>query len=166
MSDGHSLIAEVHQSVVTSLVEALYPVSEEAETMIAKMNHHLPVFVYNYLMDKGLNKEFVINQVKNSCCPTLVMEIPNCKWDGNLMTVLTPDDITNKELYLKLELASWFIDELGFTKKGKKKKGYPKPELLYDLDGDCSIKTLHERNDKVHCKDGTESELEGEEEEE
>ncbi len=63
-------------------------------------------------------------------------------------------------------MASWFKDELGLTKKGKQKKGYLKPELLYDLDGDCSIKTLHERNDKACCKDGAKSDLEGEEEEE
>jgi hypothetical protein len=44
MSNGHLLIAEVHQRVVTSPVDALYPASEEAETMIAKMNHHLPAF--------------------------------------------------------------------------------------------------------------------------
>jgi hypothetical protein len=52
------------------------------------------------------------------------------------------------------------------TKKGKKKKGYLKPELLFDLDGDCSIKTLHECNDKVCRKEAAKSELEGEEEEE
>jgi hypothetical protein len=94
MSDGHSLIAEIHQHVVTSPVEAVYPASEEAETMIAKMNHHLLAFVYNYLVDKGLNKEFVL---KNSCCPTLVMEIPNCKRDSKLKTVKTLDDKNNEE---------------------------------------------------------------------
>jgi hypothetical protein len=93
------------------------------------------------------------------------METPNCKWDGNLMTVVRADN-NNEESYSKLESASWFKDELGFTKKGKKKKGYLKPELLYNLDGDCSIKTLHEHNDKVCRKDGAKSELEGEEEEE
>ncbi len=161
------LIAEVHQRVVTSLVEAVHPALEEAETMIAKMNRHLLAFVYNYLMDKGLNKEFVINLVKNSCCPMLVMEILNCKWDGKLMIVDTSDDKSNKELYVKLELACWFKDELGLTKKGEKKKGYLKPELLYNLDGDCSIKTLHEHNDKARCrKDRAKSDLEGDEEEE
>ncbi len=99
MSDGHSLIAEVHQRVVTSPVEAVYPVLEEAENMITKMNRHLLAFVYN----KGLNKEFVINLVKNSCCPTLVMEISNCKWDGDLMTVAMPDDNYNDKFYSKLE---------------------------------------------------------------
>ncbi len=124
------LIAEVHQRVVTSPVKAVYPVTDEAEIMIPKMNHHLPAFVYTYLMDKGLNEEFVINLVKYSCCPMLVMEFLNCKWDGNIMTVVTPDDNNDEELYSKLEAASWFKDELGLTKKGKKKKGYHKPELL------------------------------------
>jgi hypothetical protein len=165
MSNGHLLIAEVHQRVMTSPVEAVYPSPEEAETMIVKINHHLPVFVYNYLMDNGLNKESVINLVKSSWCPTLVMQIPNCKWDGNLMTVVTPDDNNDKELYSKLEAASGFKDELGLTKKCKKKKGYLKPELLYNLDDNCSIKTLHDCNDKVRRKEGAESELDGKEEE-
>ncbi len=82
------------------------------------------------------------------------------------MTVVTPDDNNDEEIYSKLEAASWFKDELGLTKKGKKKKGYLKPELLYDLDGNHSIKTLHECNDKVRCQEGTESEFNGEEEEE
>jgi hypothetical protein len=166
MSNGHLLIAELHLRVMTSLVEAVYPASKEAETMIAKMNHHLPAFVYNYLMDKGLNKEFVINQVKNCSCPMLVMEIPNYKRDGKLMTVETLDDNNNKELYSKLESASWFEYELGLTKKSKKKKGFLKLELLYNLDGDRSIKTLHEHNDKAHSNNRAESDLEGGEEEE
>ncbi len=82
------------------------------------------------------------------------------------MTIVMPDDNNDEELYLKLEAASWFKDELGLTKKGKKKKGCLKPVLLYDLDGDHTIKTLHESNDQVHCKEGAESELAGEEEEE
>jgi hypothetical protein len=49
----------------------------------------------------------------------LVIEIPNCKWDGNLMTVVIPDNNNNEELYSKLESAGWFKDELGLTKKGK-----------------------------------------------
>ncbi len=76
-----------------------------------------------------------------------------------------PDNNNDEELYSRLEAASWFKDELGLTKKGKQKKGYLKPELLYDLDGNRSINTLHERNDKVHCKEGAKSELDGEEEE-
>jgi hypothetical protein len=82
------------------------------------------------------------------------------------MTVVMPDDNNDEELYSKLEGASWFKDELGLTKKGKKKKGHLKPELLYDLDCNCSIKTLHECNDKVCRKEGAKSELDGEEEEE
>jgi hypothetical protein len=167
MSNGNSLIAEIHQRVMTSLVEAVYPASEEAETMIAKMNRHLLAFVYNYFVDKGLNKKFVIDLLKKNCCPMLVMVIPNCKWDSELMTITTPDDENDDELYMKLESAIWIEDEVGPTKNGKKKKGYLDPELLYYLDGDCSIKTLYECNDKACCsKDVAESDLEGDEEEE
>jgi hypothetical protein len=69
---------------------------------------------------------------------------------------------SDDELYTKLESDVWFKDELRLTKNGKKKKGYFDPELLYDLSGDHSIKTLHKGNDKACClKDVAKSDLEG-----
>jgi hypothetical protein len=75
-------------------------------------------------------------------------------------------DNNDEELYLKLEAASWFKDELGLTKEDKKKKAYLKPELLYNLDGNCSTKTLHEQNDKIRHQEGAKSEYDCEEKEE
>ena len=167
MSDGHSLFAEVHQRVVTSPVEVVFPAMEEAETMVAKMNRHLPAFVYYYLVDKGLSEDFALDLVRNSCCPTLVVEILDCKWESDRMTITTMDDEKDGELYEKMETADWFKDELGLVSGGKKKKNYVNPELLYDLDGDRSIKTLHERNDKARQDSGdSASDTEGGEEEE
>ena len=151
MSDGHSLVAEVHQRVVTSPVEVVIPSTEEAETMVAKMNRHFPAFIYYYLLDKGMDKKFAVDLVNNSCCPTLTVEIPNCKWDGEQMLVTSKEEIEEEEIYSKLESANWFKDEIGLSKDGmNKKKKYLDPTLLYDIDGDRSIKTLHERNDKHH----------------
>ena len=46
MSDGHTLIAEIHQRRVHSPVEVIILNTKEAETRIAWMNKHLPVFCY------------------------------------------------------------------------------------------------------------------------
>ena len=158
MSDGHALVAEVHQRVVTSPVEVVIPATEEAETMLAKMNKHFPAFIYFYLLDKGMEKPFVISLVQNSCCPTLTVDIMDCTWNGDEMLVTTKADAEEEEVYSKMEGASWFRDEIGIAAGGKgKKKNYIDPTLLYDLDGDRSIKTLHERNDNRR-KEGIEEE--------
>ena len=159
MSDGHALVAEVHQRVVTSPVEVVIPASEEAETMLAKMNKHFPAFIYYYLLDKGMAKPFVVSLVQNSCCPTLTVDIMDCTWNSEEMLVTTKADAEEEETYSKLEGATWFRDEIGMAVggKGKKKKNFIDPTLLYDLDGDRSIKTLHERNDN-RGKEGIEEE--------
>ena len=43
--------------------------------------------------------------------------------------------------------AAWFKDEYGAhmsTKGRKKKKEYASPAMLYDIDGEHSVKTIHE----------------------
>jgi hypothetical protein len=70
MNNGHSLIVEVHQRQILSPVEVVIPNTEEAETMIARMNQHLLAFCYHYLVDRGLSKDFVTQLIKESCCAT------------------------------------------------------------------------------------------------
>ena len=56
--------------------------------------------------------------------------------------------------YSALEAADWFRDEVGMnSREGKGKKDHLNPELLYKFDGDRSIKTLHERNDRARTKE-------------
>lgn len=81
MMDGHALIAKVHQCRVLSPVEVIITNTEEAETMIARMNVHLPAFCYHYLLDKGLGKPYIAALVQESCCAILMVEIPTCIWD-------------------------------------------------------------------------------------
>jgi hypothetical protein len=57
--------------------------------------------------------------------------------------------------------ALWFTDafaELSMVKKGKGKLPAPPPEMLYNLAEDCSIKTIHNRNE-IPPQGGTESHL-------
>lgn len=82
----------------------------------------------------------------------------DCTWNSDEMLVTTKADAEEEEVYSKMEGASWFRDEIGMAGSGKgKKKNYINPTLLYDLDGDRSIKTLHERNDNRR-KEGIEEE--------
>jgi hypothetical protein len=154
MTDGHSLIAEVHQRRVLSPVEVIILNTEEAETMIARMNVHLPVFCYHYLIDKSLGKTFAEALIQESCCAALTIEIPNCVWDPDKMLILTKAAVETDKKYAALESAEWFKDEVGIhTKEGNRKKDYLNPELLYKFDGDCSIGTLYKRHDRARNKE-------------
>ena len=154
MTDGHALIAEVHQHRVLSPVEVIIPNTEEAEMMIARMNVHLPAFCYHYLLDKGLGKPYVEALIQESCCATMTVEIPHCVWDSVKMLVTTRAAKEAEDKYSALESANWFRDEVGMnSREGKGKKDHLNPELLYKFDGDRSIKTLHERNDRARTKE-------------
>ena len=58
----------------------------------------------------------------------------------------------------ELEKASWFKDAftgLGIAANGgATKKHAPPPEALFDLDGDCSIKTIHQCNEAQPSNEG------------
>jgi hypothetical protein len=41
------------------------------------------------------------------------------------------------------------MEELTQNERGRKVKNYASAAMLYDLDGECSIKTMHEKNDGV-----------------
>ena len=53
-----------------------------------------------------------------------------------------------------LEDAAWYKDEYGAhmsTKGRQKKKEYASPEMLYDIDGEHSVKTIHEHPGKGYA---------------
>jgi hypothetical protein len=55
LSDGHQLLAEVHQSNnVMGCVQAVIPNTPEAEQMILMMNKNFPACIGNVLRDQGL----------------------------------------------------------------------------------------------------------------
>jgi hypothetical protein len=70
------------------------------------------------------------------------------------MLITTKEAKESDEKYSALEAADWFRDEVGMnSKEGKGKKDHLNQELLYKFDGDCSIKILHERNDRAQTKE-------------
>jgi hypothetical protein len=71
LSDGHQLIAEVHQSnEIMGPVQAVIPNTPGAEWMIVMMNKNVPAYIGNVLKDQGMPESFLMELVKNSCCLT------------------------------------------------------------------------------------------------
>ncbi len=151
MSDGHQLIADVHQaSLLVGPVHIVFPNSPEAERMVIMMNKNLPAYVRHILKDQGLPDSYLLELVKRSCCPVMVAEINQCHWDPDSGTLTTKQDAETAKNEEDLEKASWFKDafaNLGIAAKGEalKKQALP-PEMLFNLDRDWSIKTIHHCN--------------------
>ena len=147
MSNGHQLIAEVHQaSLLVGPVHIVFPNSPEAERMVIMMNKNLPAYVGHVLKDQGLPDSYLLELVKRLCCLVMVVEINQCHWNPDSGTLTTKQDAETAKNEEDLEKASWFKDafaDLGIAAKGGAlKKQAPPPEMLFDLDGDRSIKTM------------------------
>jgi hypothetical protein len=150
MSDGHSLIAEIHQRGPMGLVEVIIPNTAEAESMILMMNRHFPAFCYHYLTTHaGMGDVFVKALLKDACCPTLFATINQCQWDAATNSITTEEQVEEERRMAEFEKAAWYRDEFGkhMVTNLKKVKKYTDPEALYDLDGERSVKTLNARND-------------------
>jgi hypothetical protein len=96
MSDGHQLIAEVHQaSTLVGSVHIVVPNLPEAERMVMMMNKNLPAYIRNVLKDQGLPESYLFELVRRSCCPVIVAEISQCEWDQEICTLSTRQDAKN-----------------------------------------------------------------------
>jgi hypothetical protein len=122
MSNGHQLIAEVHQaSLLVGPVHIVFPNSQEAERMVIMMNKNLPAYVGHVLKDQGLPDSYLLELVKRLSCPVMVAEINQCHWDPDSGTLTTKQDAETAKNKEDLEKASWFKDafaNLGIAAKG------------------------------------------------
>ncbi len=152
LSNGHRLFAEVQQSnEVMGWVQAVIPNTPEAEQMVLMTNKNFPAYIGNALRDQGLPNDFLLELLKRSYCPTLVLEMASCTWDSDF-GILTTQWETNKNKHLdKLEKAAWFKDafeDLVPATKGGPKRPTPPPKTLFELDGERLVKTIHQHNKK------------------
>ena len=150
LPDGSSLFGEIHQQNAMMDLEVVVANIPEAERMVALINKQAAVFLSNYLVDQGLPKSFVRRLVKASICPSKLHQMHLCSWDSKSMAISTPDD-EEEERLMAIEKASWYKDTFGDILKsaGKREhRDYAAPELLYDIDGEQSVKTIHERSGK------------------
>ncbi len=114
------------------------------------MNKNFSAYVGHVLKDQGLTETFLFELVKQSCCLIMVSEINQCTWESDTGTLITKQNSKANKNEEDLEKSSWFKDpfaNLGIASKGgASKKQAPPPETLFDLDGERSIKTIHQRN--------------------
>ena len=62
----------------------------------------------------------------------------------------TPGENEERENSADIESAAWYCDKVGeymVNNKKKRKSQYASLEALYNIDGDQSVKTIHESND-------------------
>jgi hypothetical protein len=67
MSDGLSMIAEVHQEGILKPTTIIIPIMAEAERMALMMNKNLPAFLWHMLREHSMPKEFIKDLLGKSC---------------------------------------------------------------------------------------------------
>ncbi len=115
--------------------------------MIVMMNKNSKAYKGNVLKDQGMPESFLMELVKNFCCPTQVLEICNYTWEPNTGTLTTVLEAEEEKTCFVLEMTLWFKNafaNLGTSAKGNPKKQAPHPETLFNLDEDWSVKTVHQ----------------------
>jgi hypothetical protein len=149
LNNGHQLIAEIHQSKEPMApVQALVPNTPKAEHMIVMMNKNFLSYVGNVLRDQGLPKDFLMELFRQSCCQTMIAEITSMHWDLETGALTMAKELAQDKTTADLEKAAWLKDAfsgLDLDKSRGKKQPAPPLEALINLDGEQSIKTIHER---------------------
>jgi hypothetical protein len=146
MSDGHSLVAKVHQAGTQLETNVIIPHTPEAKRMIATMNKNVATFLWHMLLKQGLPDDFTQPLLKKTCDPTLFAEIPSCTWDATQRTLTTKKDLELNEKLKAFKDAPWFKDEFGLLNKPNPRSGHIAPKALYKLDGGGSYRTIHDRH--------------------
>ncbi len=135
----------------------MIPNTKEAKAMVGATNRQLPAFIKHYLLGKGLDQDFVNRLVVAACCPVLVGESNRGKWDLEKLEVIMSEDAKDNARLAAFENQEWYFDlnKLRVSLK-KKTQHYTAPEALFNLDADCSVVTLHAKNNvkRAAARDG------------
>ena len=149
LADGHSLFGEIHQENGMLSVDVIVLNTSNAETMLLMMNKQLAAYLQFYLQDIKIETNFAQLLVKTCICPTLLHEVSKCTWDKVTKVLTNPEDIEATKTH-SIGNTAWYKDEFGshMQEKGKQqKKSYAASDMVYDLGGEHSVKTIHERAD-------------------
>eukprot|EP00956_Cyclotella_meneghiniana_P036472 scaffold126145_cov44-Cyclotella_meneghiniana.AAC.2 len=160
MDNGSPLFAEVHQSFGSSYVQVVYPNCREAEASVTAMMKHPAGYTLNVWKDCGVDEDFIWVFLNKFFEPPLVHSAEDCKWDAVNKCLTTPDELDDDGE--ELEKQSWFIDVVGKQEstRGGDKKAYAQKKAMFNLDGENSLKTMHEKNDVVDLASDVEEERE------
>jgi hypothetical protein len=128
----------------------VFPNIPEAEAMITSFGKHAAGFALGYMINEGMNKEFIWKFLEKFCDPSLVHQASDCVFDVKTRTIVTPDELLEESGSCALEEQSWFLDILKLEEeKSKPKKGYANEKVMFNFGAEQSVKTMHEKND-VH----------------
>ena len=146
LSDDSSLVGEVHQAAVMSLVNVVVGNTEEAEKLMEMMNKIVAAFLYNMMRGWDMDEQYIEKLLSATVDPELVADMDNCHWDVKTNTLRTPKDEEN-EKQKDIEESAWYNSDYvsQLTKTTKKKKKFVAQEKVFQLDNDHSYKTLHEK---------------------
>jgi hypothetical protein len=92
MSDGHSLIAKVHQEGPQLKTTCIVPHTPEAERLVATMNKNVAAFLWHMLLKKGLPKDIIQPLHKKVCDPSLFTVVSSCTWEATQWTLTTKNN--------------------------------------------------------------------------
>lgn len=126
----------------------------EAETLVKGMAKHVGGFLLGYLMDLGVDSDFISTLLWDIVSPSLVHKANLWSWDSETCMLKSPDDWEEDTADGQLVNQSWFKDiikqyEAHKQAKQKKSKAYAVAKALFDLNATHSILTMHEKNDNL-----------------
>ena len=100
-----------------------------------------------------MGKVFVKALIQGEICTVLNHTAGAYTWDSSKKTVATPED-AERERQQVIEDAAWYKYEYGahMSTKGRQKiKECASPEMMYDIYGEHSVKTIHEHAGKGYA---------------
>jgi hypothetical protein len=93
INDGHSFIAEAHQSDISMPTHLIIPNTSKAEQLVSMMNKNLPEFLLNVPKEQGSR----MISLKNSCEGTMLAKMYQCKWDPDNQVLTTEEEVSHLE---------------------------------------------------------------------
>lgn len=145
--DGRSVIGGIFQRASEDPYIVI-PNEAEMESLIMRMNHQLPAFLLHYLPTKGIPLHFVQDLLKASCDPDLYNKAQFCTWDADEWVITRPDEAELKAKKEKEEKDSlWWkgMVNIHLVTNQNKPPSEIAPEARYDLDGERSVNTIHQK---------------------
>ena len=79
LSDGSTLVGEVHQAAMMCSVDVVVGNTEEAGKLVEMMNKNVAAFLYHIMRGWNMDENFTENLLRASVDPTLVNEMDKCR---------------------------------------------------------------------------------------
>ena len=151
------LFAEIHQGKSPgSKVAVVIPNTTEVERMMMSLNKNFPTVLQHILTTQGLPPSFITEIIKSGVCPVQVANMVNCKYNVSTNTLTTNSEDNMDKARSAMSNAKWFKNSFDLSELANKskKKSAPPPELMFNIDGTRSVKTIHEKKGENIQKKG------------